>query len=352
MSGASHWEGRVDGNTDLLVVGFDLRTGREVHVSEQPAQYWRACGYPHGDATLICGYCYYGIDAPRGTRMPLVVRGRLGGQVRTHFAHPPGQAPAAGHHPESVWHLNSKHALARWARTQPAVAAVHIEQWTPQRERRADVLVTLIDGTRLDLEVQREPLTDAYFQARHHDYAAQDIRDVWFWRPGLQVPHAVLAEGLPVWFLDPAFGQVTTLVARPHVRPYQWWQLSDLAPFAPHHPPCALDTTEKVNFALDALGLGQRGALLPRALQEQLHEDQRKVQALARQHANEAGRAALERFARQGRSHRLAPRLPGRSVPRIAAPAARTLPPPKPQCEVCSKPLDPRLIPYGRHLLC
>ncbi|MEW2493798.1 competence protein CoiA family protein [Streptomyces nodosus] len=344
------------GNTDLLVVGFDLRTGREVHVSEQPAQYWRARGYPHGDATLICCYCYRGIDAPRGTRIPLVVRGRLGGQVRTHFAHPPGQAPAAGHHPESVWHLNSKHTLAGWARTQPAVAAVHVEQWTPQGDRRADVLVTLIDGTRLALEVQKELLTDAHFQARHHDYATQDIRDVWFWRPGLQVPHAVLAEGLPVWFLDPAVVQASTLVARPHVRPHQWWQLSDLAPFAPHHPPCVLDTTEKVSFALDALGLDQRGAVLPRALREKLREDHRKVQELARQRANEAGRAALERFARQARRHSLAPRLPGQSVPRRRpAPAARTSLAPKPaksQCEVCSRPLDPRLIPYGRHLLC
>lgn len=346
----------MDRNTDVLAVGFDQRTGSEVHVSEQPAQYWRARGYPHGDATLICCYCYRGIDAPVGTQIPLVVRDGLGGQERTHFAHPPGHAPATGHHPESVWHINCKHTLARWARTQPAVAAVHIEQWTPQRERRADALVTLIDGTRLALEVQKELLTDAHFQARHHDYTTQDIRDVWFWRPGLQVPHTVLAAGLPVWFLDTADVQITTLVARPHVRPYQWWQLSDLAHFAPHHPPCALDTTEKVSFPLDALGLDQFGASLPRALREKLREDHRKVQALARQRANEAGRAALERFARQGRPHRLSPRLPGQPVPRRRpAPVASTLPvpkPAKPQCEVCSEPLDPRLIPYGRHLLC
>jgi hypothetical protein len=350
----------VDGNTDLLVVGFDLRTNREVHVSDQPAQYWRARGYPHGDGTLICCYCFHGIDAPRGTRVPLVVRGRLGGQVRTHFAHPPGQAPAAGHHPESVWHLNSKHTMARWARAQPGVAAVHIEQWTPQRERRADVLVTLTHGARLALEVQKDLLTDLRFQTRHHDYAAQNIRAVWFWRPGLQVPHAVLAEGLPVWFLDPAAHQVTTLVARPHVRPYRWWQVPDLAVFALHHPPCALDITEKTSFALDDLGLDGGGASLPLALREKLREDHRKVRELARQRANEAGRAALERFARQGRSRRrLAPRLPGQPVRQNRArPADGAVPPPKPaklprpRCEGCDGPLAPVLIPYGRHFLC
>jgi len=345
----------VDGNTDLLVVGFDLHTGREVHVSEQPAHYWRTRGYPYGDSTLICCYCFRGIDAPQGTRIPLVVRGRLGGQVRMHFAHPPGQAPLAGHHPESVWHLNSKHVLARWAHDVPGVEAVQIEQWTPRRERRADVLVTLTDGSRVALEVQKELLTDGQFQARHRDYAAQNIHDVWFWRPGLQVPHAVLAEGLPVWFLDPSAPQVTTLVARPHVRPYQWWRLPGFAVFAPHHPPCALDATEKTSFSLQDLGLDRRGASLPQAVQEQLREAHRKIGELARQRANEAGRAALERFARQGRSDRQAPRLPGRSVqrrPRPPATTAPTLKPPKPHCEVCDKPLHPNLVPYGRHLLC
>ncbi|MFJ2627686.1 competence protein CoiA family protein [Streptomyces sp. NPDC087532] len=338
---------------DLLVVGLDLRTGREVHVSEQPGEYWRTRGYPDGDGSLVCFYCYHGMDAPPGARVPLVAKGRLGGKVRLHFAHPPGRAPDAGHHPETVWHLTAKHTLARWAHTQPEVTRVSLEQWTAQRSRRADVMVTLTDGTRLALEVQKELLTDGHFQARHHDYAAQNIRDVWFWRPGLQVPHAALAEGLPVWFLDSAAAQVTTLVARPHVRPHQWWKLSDLAPFAPHHPPCALDTTEKVSFALGALGLERRGASLPRALREKLREDHRKVQELARQRANEAGRAALERFARQGRAHRLAPRLPGQPVPqRRPRAAASTTPAPKPRCEVCDKPLNPILIPYGRHFLC
>ncbi|MEE1736435.1 competence protein CoiA family protein [Streptomyces sp. BE147] len=338
---------------DLLVVGLDLRTGREVHVSEQPGEYWRTCGYPDGDGSLVCFYCYNGMDAAPGTRVPLVARGRLGGKVRLHFAHPPGRAPAAGHHPETVWHLTAKHVLARWARTQPEVTGVSLEQWAPPGSRRADVLVTLADGTRLALEVQKE-LLDGHFQARHHDYAARNIRDVWFWRPGLQVPHAALAEGLPVWFLDSTAAQVTTLVARPHVRPYQWWQLSDLAPFAPHHPPCAMDPTEKASFALGDLSLDRLGASLPGALRDKLREDHRKVEKLARQRANEAGRAALERFARGSRLRpRLAPRLPGQTVPRRSPrPVTGTAPAPKPECEGCGKPLASTLTPYGRHLLC
>lgn len=350
----------MNSDTDLLVVGFDLRTGREVHVAEQPAEYWRARGYPHGDATLICCYCYRGIDAPQGTRTPLVVRGRLGGQVRTHFAHPPGQAPAAGHHPESVWHLNAKHTLARWAHTQSAVATVHIEQWTPQRKRRADVMVTLTDGTRLALEAQKELLTDGRFQARHRDYAAQSIHDVWFWRPGLQVPHAVLAEALPVWFLDPGATQVTTLVARPHIRPHQWWQLPDLAVFAPHHPPCALDSTDRIRFELQDLGLDQHGAILPRALREKLDGDHERVRQLgAQRRAEEPSRPtpptppAPGRLSALGPPRRLlAPRLPTQPVPqRRSRPAGPSKPPaPKPKCETCGIHLSPTLAPYGRHV--
>lgn len=140
---------------DLLVVGLDLATGQEVHVDERSYAEWRKAGY-NAAQTLVCCACYHGLDAPRGTRIPLVTRGRLGGRVRMHWAHPPHQAPVGGHHPETMWHLTGKLALALWARRQSNVAAVRVEQWTPEHNRRADVMVELRDRQRIALEVQRE----------------------------------------------------------------------------------------------------------------------------------------------------------------------------------------------------
>ncbi|MFC4518056.1 hypothetical protein [Streptomyces ehimensis] len=42
-----------------------------------------------------------------------MTRSRLGGKVRPHFAHPSGTTPDGSHHPETVWHITTKHALAR-----------------------------------------------------------------------------------------------------------------------------------------------------------------------------------------------------------------------------------------------
>ncbi|MFI1911384.1 competence protein CoiA family protein [Streptomyces microflavus] len=130
----------------------------------------------------------------------LVTRGRLGGKVRRHFAHPPGQAPTGGHGPETVWHITTKHLLAAWARSRPGVDRVRLEQWTEDRDRRADVEVLLRDGTKIALEAQRKLMTDDGWRARHRDYARQGVVDVWFWRPRVHFPHVVLDEGLPVWF--------------------------------------------------------------------------------------------------------------------------------------------------------
>ncbi|MFI0790891.1 hypothetical protein ACH4Q6_35520 [Streptomyces lydicus] len=52
---------------------------------------------------------------------PLSVRGRIGGPVRPHFAHPAGTAPPRGHIRDTVRHVNTKYRLARWA---PALSNV------------------------------------------------------------------------------------------------------------------------------------------------------------------------------------------------------------------------------------
>jgi hypothetical protein len=328
---------------DLLVVGFDLETRREVHVAEETSEHWRRRGYG-GTEQLVCFYCFHGFEAPAGTRVPLLTRGRLGGRVRLHFAHPPGQAPLGGHHPETVWHITTKHALARWARTRAGVAAVRLEQWTPDQDRRADVAVRLEDGTRLALEAQRLLMTDDAWRARHRDYERAGIVDVWFWRPGVQFPHVVLDEGLPVWFYVASKGAVWTAFGRAHARGRRWWETEDLAVFGLHHPPCALDDLERQAMPLGELGLGPGGAVLPEGLQNKLQESQQS----AREEAA-AWRESEARYARQVRA----------AAQRRAQAAEHPKPPPLPpvpagglRCEVCKRPLSPQLARAGRHVLC
>ncbi|MFE7649892.1 hypothetical protein [Streptomyces phaeoluteigriseus] len=96
---------------DLLVVGFDLETRTEVHIGDRPLEQWRTLGYGRRE-TVVCFYCWHGIGAPAATKVPLLARGRIGGLVRPHFAHPANMAPPGGHTQETVWHINAKHCLA------------------------------------------------------------------------------------------------------------------------------------------------------------------------------------------------------------------------------------------------
>lgn len=190
---------------DLLVVGFDLETQTEVHIGDRPLEQCRARGYGRRE-TVVCFYCYRGIDASVGRKVPLLARGRIGGLVRPHFAHPSGTAPPGGHGRETVWHINAKHRLARWAAAQPNVTKVRLEQWTPDRDRRADVHIVLEDGARLALEAQRELINDERRQARHRDYAA-GVRD-----------GVVHAPGHPAWTLYHREDKTEARLGQPHER--------------------------------------------------------------------------------------------------------------------------------------
>ncbi|WP_189846709.1 competence protein CoiA family protein, partial [Streptomyces rubiginosohelvolus] len=308
--------------------------------AERPPEHWKRIGYG-GTGQLVCFYCFHGFEAPAGTRVPLVTRGRLGGKVRRHFAHPPGQAPAGGHGPETVWHITTKHTLAAWARSRPGVARVRLEQWTVDHDRRADVEVLLEDGTKIALEAQRMLMTDDGWRVRHRDYARQQVVDVWFWRPNVHFPHVVLDEGLPVWFYSASKGVAATSLGAAHARVHQWWLATDLSVFGLHHPPCALDELERVTMPLGAMGLGPAGAVLPEELRKRLSESQGEAKEEA--HRRRAGQARYDRAVREARAR--------------AAHAPKPLPlPPVPpgglRCAVCRRPLAPELARAGRHILC
>ncbi|MDX2970971.1 competence protein CoiA family protein [Kribbella solani] len=243
---------------DLLVIGLDLATGHEVQITSQPLEYWKAKGYS-GDHSLVCLLCHEGLDLPEPREVPLIVKGRIGGARRHHFSHPPHEAPVGGHGPESWWHAEAKQLIATWARSQPDVAKVSIEHWTPDRRRRTDVQVTLRTGERLAIEVQQQPLTDQAWRARHCDYVAAGLLDVWLWHPATGVPHVAYADGLPGWTLDldnTAVGVQVGIAARDDV-PLRW-------------PPEPGDRTVSITVPLPDMTLARDGLHPPAWLLTQI----------------------------------------------------------------------------------
>lgn len=109
--------------------------------------------------------------------MPLVPRGKVGGARQRYFAHPPGMAlPGGCPTPESAWHWETKHRLARWAMAQRAAA--RIEARAADGRRRSDVFVALPGGQLMALEVQFSPITDAEVLPAARITCAPDHRGV------------------------------------------------------------------------------------------------------------------------------------------------------------------------------
>jgi hypothetical protein len=237
-------------SNDLLVIGLDLTTGREVHVDDQTVDHWRGKGVT-GNKTLVCLFCRQGMDQPEPRLVPLVVKGRVNGRRRPHFAHPANAAPAGGHGPETQWHAAAKRLIADWAKTRSNVTDVDLERWIGGRLRRSDVRIKLQCGTTIAIEVQQQHLTDQAWIARHRDYAAAAVVDVWLWHPATGVPHVMFAERQPGWTLDlnaEAFG---ALIGTPN------------GPGSDHWPPLPGDRTTVVHVPLHTTELSATGLELP-----------------------------------------------------------------------------------------
>lgn len=332
---------------DLMVVGYDLTTGQPVHVQDQPTEEWRRKGYGR-DCDLICWHCWLGHEAPKGTRVPLVTKGKIDGQVRTHFAHPAGHAPAGGHSPESQFHATSKVNLARWALGQPGVARVAVEGSTEDRLRRADVMVEFATGKRVAIEIQISDLTDAAWLERHADYQAADIVDVWIWRTGMRAGVARDA-GLPVWLLDRDGQSIWTPVANPHDRRWGWWNKPHRGTHSAHWPACVGDETRSRRLKIQDCALTPQGIQPPKSFLLRLDDDWRKTQARASEQRQAAAQQALKRQTSEaaGTSSASRPRSADRPVKSIRPKSSN-----KPKCVECGWPLDESLVKYGRHYLC
>jgi hypothetical protein len=299
---------------DLLVVGLDLVSARSVSVGDGSYEHWRTKGVK-GDHSLVCLYCH----RDDGRHVPLVIRGREGGYRRRHFAHPPGLKPHGGHGPETVWHVDGKLLLQRWARRQPDVASAQIEWATNDRSRRADVQVVLLDGTVLAIELQSRRLTDGEWLERHRDYAAQDIVDVWLWRGGLDRPGIQLTHDSAVWFLNVGDRLIGTPLGRPHPKPKDWYVGPNPEFFGVHYPPCLNDDVTIRWTALSDMAVGRAGLHLPAKVDQELRADRDRL----RRGAADRTAAAQTRSA-----SRLVPAAPDPKSPARPAPTPHRRPRP------------------------
>ncbi|MFD9592071.1 hypothetical protein ACFWA9_04840 [Kitasatospora sp. NPDC059973] len=319
---------------DPQVIGFDLDSWREVHVTDRPLEAWRAMGAGRAES-LVCFFCFHGVDAPVGTRVPLRVGHSLAGRGAGHFVHPADTGPEGGHHRELVWQVSAKHLLTRWARSRHTVHSVRAELWNSGDSPRADVTVRLTDGTAVAVELPRTVLTDLAWRDRHRSHRTAGARDIWFWRPGTPVPRALLEKAVPIWSLDVFTGMVGALFGKPHQpRPVRWWDQDDLSVYASHHPPCPGDVLEPHHLRLNDLGLDRTGLVLPEPLRASLHQALQEVCGAAAQE----GRLRAVGGQDQWRSTRSSPPAPRQRDPLL--------------CRVCRQKLDPSLVRAGRHMLC
>jgi Competence protein CoiA-like family len=283
---------------DLLVVGLDLVTGREVHAGDRRTEQWYKKGH-NGDHTLVCLACYEGADLLDGPRtVALVPKGRDGGVRQQHFAHPPGMTPPGGQHsPESLWHAEGKQAIREWAEAQGFTARV--EAWTADGRRRSDVEVILLGGHRLAVELQRSELSDPEWIARHEDYARAGITDLWPYHSDTRVARVVFRYRHPGWRFDLGARTLGLVHAKPgpadaRKSPHQ------AQCRAVHWPPCPADQLAITWMPLASARLAPNG--IKPSVQTAAELD-RLAAIAARELAAERARAEAAARSRDERNH-------------------------------------------------
>lgn len=172
------------------------------------------------------------------------------GDRRHGFSH---RAGAGGHAPMGVAHLWSQLLIRDWLRATYPTATVDLEVTTEDGLRRADVMFTSTSGRQAAFEIQYAALTPAAWRARHLDYVAAGITDVWLWghlppqfrkhrredghialNPTLE---AAAAAGQPILWVNPVealIGLATTEVRRWDTEPHRLLTTSDHGLFEAH----------------------------------------------------------------------------------------------------------------------
>lgn len=108
---------------------------------------------------------------------------------RDGFKHYGGGDDVGGHAPESLFHMQACERIAVWLRGLYPSFTVQKEEIAG--DRRADVMITASDGSRMAFEIQYSALTPAQWQKRHDSYRSMGIVDVWlFGHHGAQLRRA------------------------------------------------------------------------------------------------------------------------------------------------------------------
>ena len=341
------------------VLGYDLIADSVVMPGRETRESWERRG-----AEVVCLGCYSGLELmPAGTPTPLIYR--EGPHRRRHFAHPPGQSPYGdGLRGESLWHIEAKDLLRQWALTQPGVIAAHCEWTTPNRERRADILVELDNGRRLALEAQRRPLPLDEWHARRSSYRDQDITDIWLWSTEVHQPHAATDPQTSL-IIDPPNRRLGLIVGR-RPRPAFRWYDQDLRDFVPHWPPTPNDTLLVAWAPMDHWRLLHGSLRPPDSLRDLRDPDlthitreaddarRERRQHWRRRHTHAENRATARKANTYPRRRsRLAPPLPqalNKPNPPVSGSSDRPIQ--RPLCRVCRTPLADVLVGTGVHILC
>jgi Competence protein CoiA-like family len=194
---------------------------------------------------------------------------KLGSARCRHFAHPAGLGPPGGHSNETTWHATGKQRIARWAASQGA--STRVEAYTPDRKRHSDVAVTLPAGHQLAIEVQLGAVSDGEWLARHRDYAAIGVPDIWLWHGTTWVPRVMFEAGQPGWILDQDNDRLGLLYARPTIG--SGTREANKGCGEVHWPPCIDDPIAIQWMALDTALLIPEGIQpAPRASEDLVHK--------------------------------------------------------------------------------
>lgn len=240
-------------------------------------------------------------------------------------------AGPGGHSPESIFHSQGCAIIQAWLAEKYPKSVARREEYTNKAgERRADVLLTATDGTRVAFEVQYSALTVAEWKARHDSYRGQGIVDVWLFghtskqlkldAGGFVAPtavhEAVVASGSPLLFINPAgdeprigvvsgmgtrFDAATGPFHEPSVPVLNSWTRPELlvhplSEFSAHHR-AGLNSESLAKLHTQTVQLQQENAAAKaRAEEAQRERDKRKA---ARQHAMEERRAPQQGRIRQ-----------------------------------------------------
>ena len=157
---------------------FDFRDGEHRFVFAARRDGGLLFELPDGEADGVRVWAKANLMCPIvGCREPTITTVNRGEWGRDGFRH---QASDVEHRPERWFHMEGKRVMAAWARTlYPKANVVEELPSNAQRERIADVMVTLPNGLRAALEVQYSPLSIEAWQERHDSYVRQGILDVW-----------------------------------------------------------------------------------------------------------------------------------------------------------------------------